>query len=61
MSGKQCQSVLPGLKGRERFSCNDTECVVQNMEGSRVFPRLLRHGRDLSPHMGRQSVNERDP
>ena len=26
--------------------------AVQNMEGCRVFLRPLRHGRDLSPHMG---------
>ena len=50
-------SVSPGLKGRERFGCNDTKCAVQNMEGSRFFPRPFRRGGDLSPHMGRQSVN----
>ena len=44
------------LKGRERFSRNDTKCAVQNMEGSRVFPGPLRHGRDLSPHMGDKVV-----
>ena len=53
MAGKQCQLVLPGLKGRERFGCNDTKCAVQNMEGSRFFPRPFRRGGDLSP----QSVN----
>ena len=53
MSGKQCQSVSPGLKGRERFGCNDTNCEVQNMEGSRFFPRPFRRGGDLSF----QSVN----
>ena len=47
MSGKQCQSVLLGLKGRERFGRNDTKCAVQNMEGSRVFPRPFRRGGDL--------------
>ena len=52
MSGKQCQSVSPGLKGRKRFGRNDTKCAVQNMEGSRVFPLPFRHGGDLSPHMG---------
>ena len=54
MSGKQCQSVSPGLKGRERFSRNDTKCAEQNMEGSRAFPRPLRHGRDLSLIWGDQ-------
>ena len=57
MSGKQCQSVSPGLKGREKFDRNDTKCAVQNMEGSRVFPRPFRHGGVLSPHMGGQSFN----
>ena len=57
MSDKQCQSVSPGLKGRERFGCNDTKCAVQNMEGSRFFPRPFKHGEDLSSHMGGQSVN----
>ena len=52
MSGKQCQSVSPGLKGRERFGRNDTKCAVQNMEGSRVFPRPFMRGGDLSPHTG---------
>ena len=32
MSGKQCQLVSPGLKGRERFGCNDSKFAVQNME-----------------------------
>ena len=52
MSGKQCQSFLPGLKGRERFGRNDTKCAVQNMEGSRFFPGPFRRGGNLSPHMG---------
>ena len=56
MSGK-CPSVLPGLKGRERFGPNDTKCAVQNMEGSRVFPRPFRRGEDLSPHMRGENVN----
>ena len=42
-----CQSVSPGLKGRKRFGCNDTKCAVQNMEGSRFFPRPFRRGGDL--------------
>ena len=41
MSGKQCQSFSPGLKGRERFGRNDTKCAVQNMEGSRFSLDLL--------------------
>ena len=52
MSGKQCQSVSPGLKDRERFGRNDTKCAVQNMEGSRVFPRPFRRGGDMSPIWG---------
>ena len=28
------------------------KCAVQNMEGSRVFPRPFRRGRDLSPIWG---------
>ena len=52
MSGRQCQSVSPGLKGRERFGRNDTNCAVQNMEGSRVFPKPLRRGGDLSSICG---------
>ena len=31
---------------------NDTKCAVQNMEGSRVFPRPFRRGGDLSPIWG---------
>ena len=50
MSGKQCQSFSPGLKGRERVGRNDTKCAVQNMEGSgRFFPGPLRRRGDLSP------------
>ena len=52
MSGKQCQSFSPGLKGRERFGRNDTKCAVQNMEGSRFFPGPFRRGGDLSPIWG---------
>ena len=48
MSGKQCQSVSPGLRAG-RGLVEMTECAVQNMEGSRVFSRPFRHGRDLSP------------
>ena len=33
------------------------KCAVQNMEGSRLFPRPFRRGGDLFPHMGAQSVN----
>ena len=52
MSGKQCQSFSPGLKGRERFGRNDTKCAVQIMEGSRFFPGPFRRGGDFSPHKG---------
>ena len=53
MSGKQCQSFSPGLKGRERVGRNDTKCAVQNMEGSgRFFPGPSRCRGDLSPIWG---------
>ena len=57
MSGKQCQSFLPGLEGREGCGRNDTKCAVQNMESCRFFPGSFRRGRDLSPHMEGQKYN----
>ena len=38
MSGKQCQSFSPGLKGRERVGRNDTVCGAEYGRLRQVFP-----------------------